>query len=84
MDIVYSMLMAVSRCNPGALSTHILYRSNLSYDLFKSYLAVLLKGELIREKRVGRKLVYDITDKGEEFMRTYERMRDLLMGQMDL
>ena len=84
MDIVYSMLMVISRCNPGALPTHILYRSNLSYDLFKSYLAVLLKGELIREKRVGRKLVYDITDKGEEFMRTYERMRDLLMGQMNL
>jgi predicted transcriptional regulator len=84
MDIVYSMLMVVNRCNPGALPTHILYGSNLSYDLFKSYLAVLLKSELMREKRVGSKMVYDITDKGKEFLRTYERMRGLLIGQAEL
>ena len=80
-DIIYSILSTVSRYNPGALPTYIIYRSNLSYDLFKSYLEVLLKSELIREKRVGGKLVYDMTGKGEEFMRTYERMRDLLIGQ---
>ena len=80
-DIIYSILSTVSKYNPGALPTYIIYKSNLSYDLFKSYLEVLLKSELIRKKRVGGKLVYDMTDKGEEFMRTYERMMGFLMGQ---
>ena len=77
-DIIYSILKIIGEHNPGALPTHIVYKSNLSHVLFKSYLEVLLKNELIRARTIGRKILYDITDKGKDFTRTYERMRSIL------
>ena len=78
MDIIYSILKVIGEHNPGALPTHILYKSNLSHVLFKSYLEILLKNGLIRARKIGKKLVYNITDKGEQFIRTYESMRSTL------
>jgi len=82
MDIIYSLLKTVKICNPGALPTHVMYKGNLSYELFKNYLGILLKNELIRAKTINKKTVYNITDKGEGFVRTYDRIIDILGGQL--
>jgi len=81
MDIIYSVLMAVRRSNPAALPTHIMYRSNLSYQLLGSYLEFLLVNGLIRSKTIDGKQLYDITDKGQQFIGTYERLRSILESQ---
>ena len=78
MDIVYSILRTVARHNPGARITRILYQSNLSHPQLRNYLDLLLKSGLVTAKTIGQKTLYDITDKGEEFIHTYERMRSIL------
>ena len=81
MDIIYAILMAVRRSNPAALPTHIMYKSNLSYQLLKSYLEFLLVNGLIRSKTIHGKQLYNMTDKGQQFIGTYERMRSILESQ---
>ena len=77
-DIIYSILRTVTKYNPGALKTRILYQSNLSHPQLTNYLDLLLETGLVTAKTIGQKRVYDITDKGEEFIHTYERMRSIL------
>jgi len=78
MEIICSMLTTIREYNPGALSTHVMYKSNLSHELHKRYLKVLVDNELVREKNVDKKKVYDITEKGEKFIETYECLRSML------
>jgi predicted transcriptional regulator len=77
-DIVYSILRTVARHNPGARVTRILYEGNLSHPQLTNYLALLLKTRLVTAKTIGQKTLYDITNKGKEFVHTYERMRGVL------
>ena len=77
-EIIYSILVAIRRDNPGALKTHILYRSNLSHQLLNKYLELLVKNKLVKTRKIGKKLVYEITDKGRAFIRTYHNLRTIL------
>jgi len=57
----------------GAKKTHIMYQCNLSYRQTKKYLNHLQK---IGFLRIGNS--YDTTEKGSQFLRTYQTLELLL------
>ena len=83
LDVIYSILKSVTKRNRAVTITRILYQSNMSHSQLKSYLDFLSRNELIRSRAIDKKLVYGITDRGEEFMREYEDLRSLLTDQKD-
>ncbi len=51
-----------------------MFRSNLSFSQFKTYLTLLLTSELIRREK-GK---FRITSKGQEFLQVYDQLVGLL------
>lgn len=81
LDIIHSILVTVRRDNPGALKTHILYKSNLSHSLLNRYLDFIVDNGMVKTRKIRKKLVYEITDKGREFLRAYEDLRIIIEGK---
>jgi predicted transcriptional regulator len=75
MDIIHSILRTIKGYRVGAYKTQILYRSNLSHSLLNRYLDFVMENELVETKKTDMKSAYYITEKGEEFIKTYEQMR---------
>jgi predicted transcriptional regulator len=67
LDIIADILDVVSG---DAKKTKIMYQANLSYAITQKYLAELTEASLISFK--DEKLCYVLTDKGREFLRTYQ------------
>ncbi len=60
--------------------THIMYKSNLSHTLMKSYLEELINKEFVKEtsrEYKGHKHSYFIiTDKGLQFLEKFKKMKE--------
>jgi predicted transcriptional regulator len=80
MDIINSILRSIREHRVGAYKTQILYRSNLSHSLLNRYLDFVIENELVKTKKTDMRSVYYVTEKGEEFIRTYEEMRSTFSG----
>jgi len=75
-EIVHEIL---SLCGNGGINkTAIMYRSNLSYDQLRKYLAMLSEEELIAKNDVGH---FQITCTGEK---TLKRMSTAIKSLRDL
>lgn len=59
----------------GVGKTEIVYKANLNFKRVKKYLAYLEEKGLIENSRLG----YRTTEKGEEFLRDYQKMNELLL-----
>lgn len=65
----------------GAKKTHIMYRCNLSYRQLQRYLKLLLGMKLLRavsEKESSKTLFFETTEKGQNFLLAYGRLKALL------
>jgi predicted transcriptional regulator len=56
----------------GSKKTHIMYGANLSYKLLTKYLKEVLSAELI----CRGESCYIITEKGKEFLKSYENYKE--------
>ncbi len=74
MDIIAEILH-VSR--GGARKTHIMYRCNLSFRQLKAYLDFLANRGLIEISK-SESPTFETTDKGLEFLQTYNVLKVLL------
>ena len=74
MSILRDILRTVQEKEGKAKSTHILYGANLSHDRLKKYLETLEAEELIKKNQKGDQVFYEITQKGLEFLSTYNKM----------
>lgn len=63
-----------------AITTHILYKSNLSHDRLTRYLQNLEEGGLLKRSEERDKTVYEITDKGKHFLAEFQRMEAFVNG----
>lgn len=68
LEIIFSVLEIVGRHNPGALERHIFYNT-FDPSLLDRYLRFLAEKRLVRTRKIGKNLVYDVTDRGKEFLR---------------
>ncbi len=76
LTIIHDILKAVSDRKGKIKPTHLLYKSNLSYQRMQTYIDELeRRGMLIEEKNESSKM-YLLTDKGYKFLEEYHRMRE--------
>ena len=64
----------------GARKTQLVYRANLNFKVVKRYLTVLLKNGLLEVDPP----FYSSTEKGEEFLRLFEKVRAIVGKQVGL
>jgi predicted transcriptional regulator len=74
-EIIADILMHSQ--NP-AKKTHIMYRCSLSFGQLKSYLRLLRLKALIQRRENSGTVTYQITEKGQTFLRKYISVLRLL------
>ncbi|HEX2013611.1 MAG TPA: winged helix-turn-helix domain-containing protein [Nitrososphaera sp.] len=73
----------LSVCIGGNIKkTHIMYKGNLSHDMLKAYTDELRVKGLVELTHSGGQ--FRTTDKGKEFLRHYDRIKELLSAEQDL
>ena len=71
LDIICDILRTL---NDGATKpTRLLYKVNLPHELFKKYVADLIRAGLIKETTQKNTKVYAITMQGALYLREYEK-----------
>lgn len=68
-------ILEVLRKNRKVKITHLIYKSNLSNNSIKPYLADLLKNKLIDKICDNEKNFFIITNKGEDFLKEYNKIK---------
>ena len=76
LEIIYDILNVVKSKNGKIKPTHILYKSNLSYQMMEEYLTELMEKGFIRELRTKTGKSYMLTDKGFAFLEKYSLVLD--------
>lgn len=64
----------------GARKTQLVYRANLNFEIIQKYLSLLLSNGLLEEYPP----LYNSTEKGEEFLRLFEKIRAIVGNQIGL
>ena len=64
----------------GARKTQLVYRANLNFKVVKRYLSVLLRNGLLEVDPP----FYSSTEKGEEFLRLFDKVRAIVGKQIGL
>lgn len=63
----------------GANKTRIMYRANLNFLRFNSYLNEMLENGMLKEVNSGDgRVVYKITENGKAFLKTLRRAQDFM------
>ena len=76
LEIIEDILKVIGSRNGKAKPTHILYKSNLSYQMMREYLDRLIeKGFVIQKSDNGK--TYFLTNKGYKFIQEYKAVRDI-------
>jgi len=79
LDIIASILDA---SHGGAKKTYLMYRCNLSFKQMKGYSHFLLNNGLLRlifQAAESDIALFEITDKGKEFLRAYKGLKALMI-----
>lgn len=80
LEIVRDILVVIRDKSGKIKPTHILYKSNLSYQMMDEYLQELISKEFIVEhlalQRKGKSKAYSITNKGVTFLEKYHIIAD--------
>ena len=75
LTIIYDVLIAVQK--KGKIKpTHLLYKSNLSYQRMKEYLDELKMKELVHDEVEKGQKFFSLTEKGHKFLQDYTKMRE--------
>jgi predicted transcriptional regulator len=74
-EIICNILSLAQR---GAKKTHLMYKTNMSYNLFISYFDFLLEKNLLGKKisNPSGATIYKITDKGEKMLENLKNALD--------
>ena len=79
-EIIRDILTVIKNKNGKVKPTHILYKSNLSYQMMDEYLTELKKGSLIIEKQAKKGRTYLLTNKGFRFLDQYSLISDFMIS----
>jgi len=74
MDMYLAIIKVLNNCD-SITQKQIMRKADLNLVSLKEYLNFLVKLDLIREKTIGTKTVYSITNKGQRVC-TYFRLKD--------
>lgn len=57
--------------------THVMYKANLSYQRFKTYIEMLEEKEFIIKVKKKKTNYLQITEKGREFVRSFRQVQEI-------
>jgi predicted transcriptional regulator len=75
LEVIKDILEVIKSKNGKIKPTHILYKSNLSYQMMEDYLKELIEKDLIKEQRAKQGRTYILTEKGFSFLAEYGRIQ---------
>ena len=77
LEIIRDILLAIKE--KGQIKpTRLLYSSNLSPQMFKEYLGLLLEEKFIKEILVKKKKFFLLMDKGQNFLGEYKIIENFI------
>jgi len=76
LEIIHDILLSIQKKNGRIKPTHLLYKSNLSYQRMNLYLDELMKQGLVDKDFDDKSKFYILTDKGYEFLVEFKRIRE--------
>ena len=76
LQIIRDILQVIREKRGKIKPTHILYKSNLSYQMMEEYLSELIVKGFVVENKKERGRTYSITDKGVNYLERYEMVVD--------
>jgi len=62
----------------GALKTHIMYETSLSFAQLTMYLSLLVKSGLLEAVKKNEEIIYKTTSKGIRYLKCYEEIKHIL------
>jgi predicted transcriptional regulator len=77
---IFADILRAVQEDDKAITTHILYKSNLSHDRLTKYLQNLEERGLLKRTEERDKTFYEITDKGRHFLTEFQRMEAFVSG----
>ena len=72
--IIYDILYAIREKGGKIKPTHLLYKSNLSYQRLNQYVQELMEKQFVEEQTAKGKKMFTITDKGLLFLQEYQKI----------
>lgn len=75
-EIMHDILEVIKNKNGKIKPTHILYKSNLSYQMMEEYLRELIAKEMVVERRSQGARTYLVTEKGMAFLSEYKIIKE--------
>jgi predicted transcriptional regulator len=72
LEVVHDILEVIRSKNGRIKPTHIMYKSNLSYQMMEEYLTELIEKGFITEVNGNNGKVYRITEKGLEYLNKFK------------
>jgi len=78
LDIIFDILKAIQDKRGSIKPTHLLYKSNLSHDGMKRYIAELMESDMIGEEgepKTGKKK-FTLSEKGCKFLEEYGKVKE--------
>ncbi len=76
LEIIYDILVAMQRKQGRIKPTHLLYKSNLSYQRMNAYVDELIKKGFVEKDFDDRNKYFILTDKGYTFLSEFRRIRE--------
>jgi len=76
LQVIRDILEVIRGRNGKIKPTHILYKSNLSYQMMEEYLDELQEKGFIKEIKQDRGRTYTITDKGHTYLERYKLIEE--------
>jgi predicted transcriptional regulator len=76
LEIIYDILAAVQKRNGSIKPTHLLYKSNLSYQRMNIYLDELIKQGMVQKDFDEKSKYYVLTEKGYQFLAEFKRIKE--------
>lgn len=76
MQIIHDILIAIQKKNGRIKPTHLLYKSNLSYQRMNLYLEELIEKGLVAKDFDEDNKYFILTEKGYIFLAEYQRMSE--------
>lgn len=77
LTIIHDMLLVINS-KRKIKPTQLLHSSNLSPQMFKEYLALLIQKNFINENKIENKKVYSLTPRGQEFLSEYRIIQNTI------
>ncbi len=72
LQVIHDILRTINDKNGKIKPTHILYKSNLSYQMMEEYLNELLEKDFIKMIELKKGKTYSITEKGKSYLNEYK------------